>query len=382
MTRTQAWILAVRPRTLSAAAAPVVAACGLAAADGAFSQLPALAALAGALLIQIATNLANDYYDFMKGGDTDERQGPARVTQAGLLAPEAVFRGMVASLGLATLVGVYLAAVAGWPVVAVGLVSIVLAVGYTGGPFPLAYNGLGDVFVFLFFGLVATATTYYVQAQVWSLDAIVAGAGVGAFSTAILVVNNLRDRETDAAAGKRTLAVRFGDRFSVAQYFACLGGAAAAPLVGAATMGWSPWTCLSLLGLAWCGPAASRILAVRAAAGERGASATSDRRALNPALGMTARGLALYGAGLGVGAFVGSARGVRRSLSGRRDSGERAPDGHRARWSDRPHPARRRTPADDDSRPRPRTPADDDSRPRSRTPADDDSRPRSPHPGG
>ncbi|MDE2654201.1 MAG: 1,4-dihydroxy-2-naphthoate polyprenyltransferase [Gemmatimonadota bacterium] len=306
VTRTQAWILAIRPRTLSAGAAPVVAASGFAAADGVFAQLPALAALAGALLIQIGTNLANDYYDFFKGGDTGERLGPVRVTQAGILAPGEVFRGMVVSLALATLTGVYLASVAGWPVIVIGLVSMLMAVCYTGGPYPLSYNGLGDVFVFVFFGLVATASTYYVQAQVWSAGAIVAGAGLGAFSTAMLVVNNLRDRETDGAAGKRTLAVRFGDRFTVVQYFACLTGAAAVPVLGFTLMGWSPWTYLSLFGLVACVPAASRILALWAATREGGEQGTLDRRTLNPALAMTARGLALYGAGLGVGAFVGS----------------------------------------------------------------------------
>ena len=304
--RTQAWILAIRPRTLSAGAAPVVAASGLAAADGVFARLPAVAALAGALLIQIATNLANDYYDFVKGGDTGERLGPVRVTQAGILPPKAVFGGMVVTLALATLVGVYLAWVAGWPVIAIGLVSMLMAICYTGGPYPLSYNGLGDVFVFVFFGLVATATTYYVQAGAWSAGAILAGAGLGAFSTAMLVVNNLRDRETDGAAGKRTLAVRFGDRFTVVQYFACLTGAAAAPVAGFTLMGWSPWTYLSLLGLAACVPAASRILGVLAAGMEGGEHGTVDRRTLNPALAMTARGLALYGAGLGVGALVGS----------------------------------------------------------------------------
>ena len=209
VTRTQAWILATRPRTLSAAAAPVVAGSGFAAADGVFALLPALAAMVGALLIQIATNLANDYYDFVKGGDTGDRLGPVRVTQAGILPPEAVFRGMVITLALATLTGVYLAWVAGWPVIAVGLASMLMGVCYTGGPYPLSYHGLGDVFVFVFFGPVATAATYYVQAQVWSPGAIMAGAGLGAFSTAMLVVNNLRDRETDGAAGKRTLAVRY-----------------------------------------------------------------------------------------------------------------------------------------------------------------------------
>ncbi len=300
VTPTKAWILATRPRTLSAAAAPVVAGTGFAAADGVFAQGPALAALLGALFIQVATNLANDYYDFVKGGDTAERLGPVRVTQAGILPPEAVLRGMLITLGLATLTGVYLASVAGWPVIAIGLVSMLMGVCYTGGPYPLSYHGLGDVFVFVFFGLVATATTYYVQAQAWSPGAIVAGVGLGAFSTAMLVVNNLRDRETDGAAGKRTLAVRFGDGFSVMQYFACLTVAAVVPVAGVVMMDWSPWTLLALAGWLPCMPAAFRVMAVAKAPG------TVDRRTLNPALGMTARGLALYGAGLGVGALLGA----------------------------------------------------------------------------
>lgn len=295
--RVRAWILATRPRTLSAAAAPVIAGTGFAAADGVFARFPALAALTGALLIQIATNLANDYYDFVKGGDTGDRLGPVRVTQAGILPPTTVFRGMVVTLGLATLVGVYLAWVAGWPVIVVGLLSMLMGVCYTGGPWPLSYHGLGDVFVFVFFGPVATAATYFVQAGEWSPGAILAGAGLGAFSTAMLVVNNLRDRETDAAAGKRTLAVRFGDTFSVIQYFACLLAATAVPVVGVATMGWSAWTLLSLAGWLPCLPALFRVLAVARDA------ETADRRALNPALAMTARGVAVYGVGLGVGAI-------------------------------------------------------------------------------
>ena len=300
VTRTQAWILATRPRTLSAAAAPVVAGSGFAAADGVFAPLPALAALTGALLIQIATNLANDYYDFVKGGDTGDRLGPVRVTQAGILPPEAVFRGMVITLALATLTGVYLASVAGWPVIAVGLVSMLMGVCYTGGPYPLSYHGLGDVFVFVFFGPVATAATYFVQAQAWSPGAILAGVGLGAFSTAMLVVNNLRDRETDGAAGKRTLAVRYGDTFSVVQYFACLALAAAVPVVGVVMMDWSAWTLQSLVGWLPCLPAATLIVAVLRDSG------TVDRRTLNPALGMTARGVALYGVALGGGALFGA----------------------------------------------------------------------------
>ncbi len=302
VSRARAWILATRPRTLSAAAAPVVAGTGLASAEGVFRGFPALAALVGALLIQIATNLANDYYDFVKGGDTAERLGPVRVTQAGILRPEAVFRGMTTALALATLTGAYLVWVAGWPVAAVGILSMIMGVCYTGGPYPLAYNGLGDAFVFVFFGPVATATTHFVQAGYWSPGAILAGAGLGAFSTAMLVVNNLRDRETDAAAGKRTLAVRFGDRFTVAQYFVSLAAALAVPLAGVGALGWPPWTLLALAGFLPCLPAARRVMAVLGDDGAHGGPV--DRRTLNPALGMTARGVAFYGAGLGLGAAL------------------------------------------------------------------------------
>ncbi len=297
-TRAGAWLMATRPRTLSAAAAPVVAATGFAFADGVLAALPALAALLGALLIQIATNLANDYYDYLKGGDTGERLGPVRVTSAGILPPRAVRRGMYLALALATLTGAYMVAVAGWPILAIGLASMLMGVCYTGGPYPLSYHGLGDAFVFVFFGPVATLGTYYVQARQWSVDALLVGVGLGAFSTAMLVVNNLRDRETDEAAGKRTLAVRFGDTFSVVQYFASLTAAGIVPVIGLAMMGWSPWTLLSLAGLAACLPAEVRVLAVLRA------PARVDRRTLNPALGTTARGVALYGLGLGVGAMI------------------------------------------------------------------------------
>ena len=175
-----AWILAARPKTLTAALAPVVTGTGLAAFHGVFAPLPALAALIGAVFIQIGTNFANDYYDFMRGGDTEERVGPVRVTQAGLIPPRSVHRGMVVVLAAAVLVGVYLVFVAGWPIVWIGLASVACAVLYTGGPFPLAYHGLGDVFVFLFFGLIAVGGTYYVQALAWPPDALLAGAGLGA----------------------------------------------------------------------------------------------------------------------------------------------------------------------------------------------------------
>lgn len=214
------WLMAARPATLPAAAAPVLVGTAAAAAVGSFRLLPALAALLGALLIQIGTNYANDYFDFKKGADTAERIGPTRATQSGLLRPETVRNGMIATFALAALVGLYLVAVGGWPILVVGVLSIAAGVLYTGGPWPLGYNGLGDVFSFVFFGLVAVCGTAYVQAGAVPLLAILASLPIAALVTAILVVNNLRDVATDRVAGKRTLAVIFGPGFARAEYAA------------------------------------------------------------------------------------------------------------------------------------------------------------------
>jgi len=283
------WTLAARPKTLTAGLAPVLVGTGLAAHDGAFAALPALAALLGATLIQIGTNLANDYYDFVRGGDTAERVGPLRVTQAGLIPPHTVRNAMLLVLALAFVPGAYLVAVAGWPIILIGLVSLACAVLYTGGPFPLAYHGLGDVFVFVFFGLVAVGGTYYVQALAWPSDALLAGAGLGALSTALLVVNNLRDIRTDALAGKRTLAVRLGRGGTQAEYALLLALAALVPVVGVAALEWPVAALASLVGVAasW--------------APLRAVFAHTDPRELLPALGATARAVALYGALLALG---------------------------------------------------------------------------------
>ena len=216
------WILAIRPRTLFVGATPVLVGAAIARRSGTFAPLPALAALVGALLLQIGSNLANDVFDYEKGADTEERLGPVRVTQAGLLSPSAMKRGMAVVFGLALLVGVYLTWVAGWPIVVIGLLSIAAAIAYTGGPYPLGYNGLGDVFVFLFFGLVAVMGTAWVSSGEVSVQAAYAGAAVGALATNVLVVNNVRDAEQDVKAGKRTLVVRFGRSFGIAEYAACL----------------------------------------------------------------------------------------------------------------------------------------------------------------
>jgi 1,4-dihydroxy-2-naphthoate octaprenyltransferase len=198
---------------------------------GQFSLFPALAALAGALLLQIAVNLANDYFDFVKGVDTAERLGPPRAAASGALSPGELRAGIAVVLGLAMLVGVYLIIVGGLPILIIGVASILSALAYSGGPFPLASNGLGDVFVFIFFGLVAVVGTYYVQSLTLTPLAFMAAVPVGALITAIIVVNNYRDMETDRKSGKRTLAVIIGKRASLIEYRVLLGIAYAVPVI-------------------------------------------------------------------------------------------------------------------------------------------------------
>tara|TARA_Y100001968_G_scaffold168505_1_gene154312 strand:- start:364 stop:1188 length:825 start_codon:yes stop_codon:yes gene_type:complete len=178
----------------------------------------ALAALLGALLIQVGTNLANDLFDHQKGADTEARIGPQRAVQSGLLSSGQVRSGMALVFSAAVLVGLYLVKLAGWPIFAVGVISIIAGIAYTGGPFPLAYNGLGDVFVMVFFGFVAVGGTAWVQMQTVPALALGAAVPVGALATAMLVVNNLRDVDTDRQAGKNTLVVRFGARLALVQY--------------------------------------------------------------------------------------------------------------------------------------------------------------------
>lgn len=225
MSRVRAWALAARPKTLPAAAAPVLVGTAIAWQARGFSAGPAVAALVGALLLQVGSNFANDVYDYEKGADTDARLGPLRVTQAGLLSGRDVKRGIWVVFGLATLVGVYLTFVAGWPVVVIGLASIAAAIAYTGGPLPFGYHGLGDLFVLLFFGFVAVCGTAFVQMGEVPRAAWPAGLMEGFLATAILVVNNVRDHETDRLAGKRTIPAMFGRAVGVAEYGILLVGA-------------------------------------------------------------------------------------------------------------------------------------------------------------
>lgn len=297
--RFRAWVLAARPKTLAAAVVPVVVGSAVAIELEAFAAGPALAALAGALWIQVGTNFANDYFDFVHGADTADRVGPTRAVAAGLLTPAAMRAGTAVAFGLATLCGVYLALHAGWPVVAIGVASVVAGVGYTaGGRWSLGYLGLGDLFVFAFFGPVAVAGTAYVQTLRWPAEALWASVPVGCLAVAVLVVNNYRDAPTDRESGKRTLAVRFGRGFARGEYVALLAVAYAVPLLqwipgipgpGAASGG--PWILLPWLSLPLAAPPLRKLF------GE------AEGATLNVALAETARGLVAFG-GLYAGGIV------------------------------------------------------------------------------
>jgi 1,4-dihydroxy-2-naphthoate octaprenyltransferase len=240
---TRAWVLAARPKTLSAATVPVLM--GTALAFPRVSWPLFACTLAGALLIQIATNFINDALDFKKGADTGERLGPLRVTQAGLLTADAVMRGAWICLAGAALCGIPLILRAGWPLLAIGVVSIALAYAYTGGPYPLAYKGLGELFVVLFFGVIAVGGTYYVQTLHVTRGALLAGFAAGSLATVLLVINNLRDVENDRRSRKETLAVRFGEGFARLEvaFFAF------APFIAIVWITWLPLIALALAAL-------------------------------------------------------------------------------------------------------------------------------------
>jgi 1,4-dihydroxy-2-naphthoate polyprenyltransferase len=276
------WVLASRPKTLWAAVAPVLLGTALAAEAGGFHAFSALCALLGAVLIQIGTNFSNDYADFVQGADTKARKGPLRVTQAGLVAPGAVKRAAIIVFGLAVVAGLYLIVRGGWPVLAIGIVSIICGILYTTGPYSLAYLGLGDVFVLIFFGPVAVGGTYYVQALALEPFVLIAGLGPGLLAVAILLANNIRDVEEDRIANKKTLVVRFGRRFGVGLYAFCLVAAALLPLLLLRWAPGHPWSVLSVVVLPLGVPLARKLAKER------------DARDLNPVLGSTARLLLLY----------------------------------------------------------------------------------------
>lgn len=278
----QVWVQAARPKTLGAAVAPVVVGTAMAWEAGGLHAPSALLALLGALLIQVGVNYHNDYQDFLKGTDTDERVGPTRVTQAGLVNPETMRAATITVFALAVLSGLYLIYRGGWPILAVGIASIGAALWYTGGRYSLAYIGLADLFVFIFFGPVAVAGTYYVQTLSVAPHVIVVGSGPGLLSVAILLVNNIRDVDDDRTAQKKTLVVRLGRSAGIALYAACAKGALLLPVVLWLWTGRHPWTMLTVL----LAP-----LAVRAT---RSLTRTTDPAEINPLLGVTGRMLVLW----------------------------------------------------------------------------------------
>lgn len=253
----KAWCLAARPKTLAAAVAPVLVGCALAAFYSRFTLIPALACLLFAIAMQIAANLINDLYDFLKGSDGEGRLGPLRATAQGWITPDCMKKGILAVVAFGCLCGSLLMFYVGWQLLFVGIFCVLFAYFYTSGPFPLAYNGLGDVAVVLFFGLVAVGFTAYVQIQAWPMPLTLAGIATGLAVNVLLVLNNYRDVENDAKSGKRTLVVLLGKRFGLYLY---LGSGLAAAILSVVTycmLGVSPCWCLLILpyvvlhGLTW-----------------------------------------------------------------------------------------------------------------------------------
>lgn len=286
------WLLASRPKTLPAALVPVLVGSAFAARTGAFHWGAAALCLGFALLVQIGTNFANDYFDHIQGADTEKRVGPARAVASGWVAPATMRGAMVATFALAFVVGLGLVPFGGWGLLPLGALCIVCGIAYTGGPYPLGYHGLGDVFVFLFFGLVAVGATFWVQARTLNLEVMLAAAAVGGLAANILVANNYRDRETDAIAGKRTLVVRLGERAGRLQYGAAVVLSGVVPVVLWAR-GFGAWSLLAL-GALPLGAACWRKLRPSTSAPE-----------LIRLLAQTAGHLALFGGLLAVGVLLG-----------------------------------------------------------------------------
>lgn len=282
----------MRLRTLPAAVAPVILGVVMAVSAQRFDPIASLMAFLGALAIQIGTNFANDYFDYRNGADTQKRLGPTRMTQAGLVTPATMKRAMVVAFGIAALCGIYLVWIGGTAIAVIGILSILFGILYTGGPIPLGYIGLGEILVLIFFGPVATAGTLYVNTLTWDLSAIVFGFALGLMSTAIIIVNNLRDIAEDRVTGKTTLAARFGPRFAKWEYTICVLGACAIS---------SAWSALH--GRIW-GSAAAAIVAL---AGARLIIRVwkSEGPSLNPLLGQTGRLLMALALGISVGWLVG-----------------------------------------------------------------------------
>lgn len=271
------WLMAARPRTLPVGLAPVLVGTALAGVEDVFHPLRFVAAVLGALFIQVGSNLSNDYSDARRGADTEDRLGPVRVTAGGLVAPRYVLYATWIAFGVATLAGAYLVVEAGWELILVGAASIIAGVLYTGGPRPYGYVGLGEVFVFLFFGVVAVTGSYFVQTSQLSWEAVALSVPVGLFACAVLMVNNIRDMDTDRRAGKNTLAVRLGrERMRSVFSLTLLVSFVLVPVIWLAT-GLTAWINLALLALPLYPPLARTV------------RQRTDGAALNKALGDTAR---------------------------------------------------------------------------------------------
>ncbi len=275
------WLVAARPRTLPAAIAPVLVGTALAVSEDHFKALAFVAALVGSVFIQIGTNLSNDLSDARRGADTEDRLGPVRVTAGGLMPPRRVLIGTYVAFGVAVACGIYLTAEAGWEILVIGIASIVAGVLYTGGPRPYGYEGLGEIFVFLFFGVVAVTGSYFVQTEEVRWEAFVLSVPVGLLASAILVVNNVRDVDTDRRAGKRTLAVKLGRLAAVRLFAAMVSVAMLVPIGLAIAKGW-PWVLLPLASA----PLVPPLL--------RTVGTRRDGPALNGALADTGRLLAVF----------------------------------------------------------------------------------------
>jgi 1,4-dihydroxy-2-naphthoate octaprenyltransferase len=277
------WIEAARPQTLAAAVVPVLVGAALAYQNELLNWTNTSIALLCAMLIQIGTNFANDYFDFVKGSDTDERIGFRRATAAGLISPEKMKKATILTMGLAFIFGLYLVWVAGWIVLVIGVLSLIFGVLYTGGPFPLGYNGLGDLFVFIFFGIVAVMTTYYVNALEWSEASFWASLAIGALCVNILVVNNLRDVEQDRKSGKRTLGVLFGEMTLKLEYLLMVLLAFAIPPHFYVQLQYDLWIMLPYLSLPLAGYYVYTIFT------------EEDKKQLNPMLEKTAKYMVIFG---------------------------------------------------------------------------------------
>ena len=292
MTTPRLWILAARPRTLPAAVAPVLVGTALAGAADELHALRFAAALVASVFIQIGTNLSNDYSDARRGADTEDRLGPVRVTAGGLIPPRRVLIGTYVAFAVAMAAGLYLAAVAGWELLLVGVASILAGVLYTGGPRPYGYEGLGELFVFLFFGVVAVVGSYFVQTEELAWEAFALSVPVGLLAAAILVVNNVRDIDTDRRAGKRTLAVKLGRDRTRTLWLGMTLLALAAPLAIALAGGLSWWLALTVL--AW--PLAPSLW--------KKVRERTDGPSLNAALAETGRLLAVFSVLLATGVLL------------------------------------------------------------------------------